>query len=69
MMTRSRGTLYASGQITPRTSASLRETEEGSMVREGFRKVRDLLIVALVFYPPTAAQAPRCTGRTTERHA
>jgi hypothetical protein len=44
MMTRSRGTRYASGQITPRTSASLRETEEGSMVREGFRKVRDLLM-------------------------
>ena len=62
MLTRSRGTRYASGQITQRTSPSLRETEEGSMVRKGFRKVRDLLIALWYFIrhqpltPPAALE-------------
>ena len=62
MLTRSRGTRYASGQITQRTSPSLRETEEGSMVREGFRKVRDLLMSLWYFIrqqplkPPAALE-------------
>ena len=44
MRTRSRGTLYPCGQRIRRQKASLREREEGSMVRKGFRKVRDLLM-------------------------
>ena len=47
MMASSRGTLYALGEIARRQEESLR-SEESSMVREGFRKLRDLLM--LVWY-------------------
>jgi hypothetical protein len=45
MMASRRGTLYALGEIAQRKAASLRKNEEGSMVREGFRKLRYLLMV------------------------
>lgn len=44
-----RGMLYALGEIARRQEASLRKNEEGSMVREGFRKLRYLLIVLWYF--------------------
>jgi hypothetical protein len=45
MMASRRGTLYALGESAQRKAASLRKNEEGSMVREGFRKLRYLLMV------------------------
>jgi hypothetical protein len=40
-----RGTLYALGESAQKKAAFLRKNEEGSMVREGFRKLRYLLMV------------------------
>jgi hypothetical protein len=49
MMASRRGTLYAFGESAQRKAASLRKNEEGSMVREGFRKLRYLLMVLWYF--------------------
>ena len=49
MMASSSGMLYALGEIARRKEASLRKNEEGSMVREGFRKVRYWLMVLWSF--------------------
>jgi hypothetical protein len=45
MLASSRGTLYALGRIARRQEASLKESEESSMVREGFRTLRHLLMM------------------------
>ena len=44
MMTRSRGTLEACGQRIRRKETALSAREAGSMIRKGFRTVRDLLM-------------------------
>jgi hypothetical protein len=58
------GTRSASGQSTRRMEASLREREEGSMVREGLRKVRDLLMALWYFVRHQPLEPPAALEET-----